>query len=58
MGDSSWNWWLLSREEEVPQRVSSIVLKGVKVVVGPSQGVELHEFIGGGFDEEGTNKLR
>ena len=58
MGDSSWNRWLFSRKEEVPQGVSSIVLKGVKVVVSSSQGVELHEFIGGGFDEEGANKLR
>ena len=44
-------------EKEVPQRVSSVILKRVEIVDGSRQGVELHELIGGGFDEESSHQL-
>ena len=55
-----WDWisgnapW----KEEVPQAWSSIVLKGVEVGFGISEVVELHELVGGGLDEEGSNHLK
>ena len=44
-------------EKEVPQRVSSVILKRVEIVDGSRQRVELHEFVGGGFDEESSYQL-
>ena len=44
-------------EEEVPQRVSSVVFKGVEIVDRPRQGAELHKLVCGGFDEESSNQL-
>ena len=44
-------------EEEVPQRVSSVVFKGVEIVDRPRQGAELHKLVCGGFNEESSHQL-
>ena len=60
MRNRPWDW--ISRnapwKEEVPQAWPSIVLKGVEVGFGVPEVVELHELVGGGLDEEGSNHLR
>ena len=55
--DSPGDGGLSGGEQEVPERVSSVVFKGVEIVNSSSQGVELHELIGRGFDEEGSYQL-
>ena len=55
--DSPGDGGLSGGEQEVPERVSSVIFKGVEIVNGSGQGVELHKLIGGGFDEEGPYQL-
>ncbi len=45
-------------EQEVPEGGLPVVLEGVVPGGGRAQVVELHELIGGGFDEEGADQLQ
>lgn len=50
-------WNVSAGEEEVEDRAGPLVLEGVVVGRGSPDAVVLHELMGGGFDEEGTDKL-
>ena len=45
------------REQEVPQGRIPVVLERVEVRVAATKVVKLHELVGGGLDEEGTDHL-
>ena len=57
MGDSPGDGGLGGGEQEVPERVSSVIFKGVEIVDRARQGAKLHKLVCGGFDEESSHQL-
>ena len=45
-------------EEEVEDGALALVLKGVEVGGSSSEAVVLHELVGGGLDEKGSDQLK